>query len=307
MAGRRLLYLAALTACLIFHCLFDQWLTWVLLLCVFWLPALSLLVSLPAIGLTRLELNSEGSGTVGVPFALRLLGRSKLPFTALTTQFRLRELNTGSVLRFRGSTDWTPKHCGAWELRPKKCYLYDYMGLVRLPAGRKLSATVYIMPVPVPMENIHWADALIPRVWKPKSGGGFSENHDLRLYRPGDDLRHIHWKMSAKTGKLICREPMEAAENPPALLLTLPQTPEARDLALGKLLWLSRELLGRQREHTLHCLTGSGLLRLPVRNEAELTAGLHRLLTVPGAPEGTEAEAPRHTRCFRIGGDGVEA
>lgn len=307
MTGRRLLYLAALTACLIFHSLFDQWLTWVLLLSVFWLPAFSLLVSLPAIVLTRLDLNSQASGTVGVPFALRLRGVTKLPFTALTTQFRLRELNTGSILRFRGAADWTPKHCGAWELRTKKCYLYDYLGLLRLPAGRKLSATVYIAPVPVPMENIHWADALTPRAWKPKSGGGFSENHDLRLYRPGDDLRHIHWKMSAKTGTLIYREAMEAAENPPAILLTLPQSPDARDLALGKLLWLSRELLERQREHTLHCLTGSGMLILPVRDTAELTAGLHRLLKAPGAPDGAEAEAPRHTRCFRIGGDGDEA
>lgn len=302
-----MLYLAALAACLIFHSLFDQWLTWVLFLGIFCLPAFSLLVSLPAIVLTRLELNTEGSGTVGVPFGIRLRGRSKLPCTPLTSRFCLREMCGGSVLHLRGGMAWTPEHCGAWELRTKRCFLYDYMGLVRLPAGKKLRAAVYIAPIPVPVEELCWEDALIPRAWKPKAGGGFSENHDLRLYRPGDELRHIHWKMSAKTGKLIYREAMEAAENPPAIVLTLPQSPDARDLVLGKLLWLSRELLGRQRSHTVHCLTGSGLLILPVWEEGELTEGLHRLLESPGAPEGEEPELPRHTRCFRIGGGGDEA
>lgn len=28
-----------------------------------------------------------------------------------------------------------------------------------------------------------------------------SEIYDLKTYYPGDDIRHVHWKLSAKTDK----------------------------------------------------------------------------------------------------------
>ena len=301
------MYLAALSACLIFYCLFEQWLTWVFFCGLLWLPVFSLLLSLPALIMTRLDLSIPGSGTMGTTFPIRLRAQCKLPCVPLTSRFLCRELCTGSTLRLRSGSAWTPKHCGAWEIRLKRCFLYDYTGLLRLPAGRKLTATTYVEPVPVPIEGLRWEEALIPRAWKPKAGGGFAENHDLRLYRPGDDLRHIHWKMSAKTGNLVYREPMEPIVAPPAILLALPKATDARDQALGELLWLSRKLLERQRKHTIHCLTGNGLFVFPVRDDAELTDGLHRLLKSPGAPEGAQPEAPRHTRCFRIGGERDDA
>lgn len=303
MAGRRFLYLAALAFCLIFYCLFRQWLTWVLALGLLWLPVLSLLLSLPALLLTRLSLDIPGTGTPGESVPLSMRNLCKLPCTPFTTRYHLRELHTGIRVPLKKGTLWTPAHCGAWEIRTRKCRLFDYMGLISIPAGRKLSATCYIEPLPVPMENIHLEASVSPRFWKPKSGGGFGENHDLRLYRPGDSLQHIHWKMSAKTGKLIYREPMEPGDAPPAILLTLPCDPNARDLALGQLLWLSRQLLNRQTEHSLHCLTGSGSRSCYIRNHRDLTGELHRLLATPGTPAGVSPEAPAQTRCFRIGGD----
>lgn len=303
MAGRRLLYLAALAFCLIFYCLFRQWLTWVLVLGLLWLPVLSLLLSLPALLLTRLSLDIPGTGTPGESLPLSIGNHCKLPCTPFSTRYRLRELRTGISVPLKKGVPWTPVHCGAWEIRTRKCRLFDYLGLIPIPAGRKLSAICYIEPLPVPMENIRLEESVTPRYWKPKSGGGFGENHDLRLYRPGDSLQHIHWKMSAKTGKLIYREPMEPADANPAILLTLPDDAHARDLVLGQLLWLSRQLLARQTEHSLHCLTGSGSRSCPIRDHRDLTEALHRLLASPGAPAGASPEVPAQTRCFRIGGE----
>ncbi|MBR2633811.1 MAG: DUF58 domain-containing protein, partial [Lentisphaeria bacterium] len=43
---------------------------------------------------------------------------------------------------------------------------------------------------------------------RPKPGGGYGENYEIRQYRPGDNLNQIHWKLSAKVGDLMLREPM---------------------------------------------------------------------------------------------------
>ena len=33
-----------------------------------------------------------------------------------------------------------------------------------------------------------------------------SEIYDLKTYYPGDDIRHVHWKLSAKTGEVLLKE-----------------------------------------------------------------------------------------------------
>ena len=48
MPGRRIVYLASLVGCWVFHIAYRGWLSGFLLTAVFWLPVFSLLVSLPA-------------------------------------------------------------------------------------------------------------------------------------------------------------------------------------------------------------------------------------------------------------------
>ncbi|MBI1335951.1 MAG: DUF58 domain-containing protein [Phycisphaera sp.] len=60
--------------------------------------------------------------------------------------------------------------------------------------------------------------------------GGNEEFFGLRKYNPGDSVRKIDWKHSAKTGTLVCRE--NTRPNPPRIMLALDlvelsgQTPE---------------------------------------------------------------------------------
>ena len=39
-----------------------------------------------------------------------------------------------------------------------------------------------------------------------KKGTDMSEIYDLKTYYPGDDIRHVHWKLSAKTGEVLLKE-----------------------------------------------------------------------------------------------------
>ena len=306
MAGRRILYLAVLAGCLILYACYREWLAWVVLLGVRWLPVLSVAVSLPGMLAVRLQPDIPGFIRLGESIQLGLEVRCKLPCPQLEGGFLLRELSTGASLILPAGKKWRPEHCGAWRITLHKCFVYDCLGLLRLSVGGKKGQRVYIEPVPVSMEALEMKNPE-PRQWKPKPGGGFGENHYLRLYRPGDSLRHIHWKMAAKTGKLIYREPMEPAETPTVLALHLSGSRREQDEILGKLLWLSSLLLSRQTAHSLCCLTGSGLFHFKIQTEQELNHALHHLLCCSASAK--EAVMPQQTgdRWIRIGGVPDEA
>ena len=79
MAGRRILYLAVLAGCLIFYVFYREWLAWVLLLGVLWLPVLSVAVSLPGMLAVRLQPDITGNIRLGESVRLGLEVRCKLP------------------------------------------------------------------------------------------------------------------------------------------------------------------------------------------------------------------------------------
>lgn len=302
MLRRWILYLAVVAGCLIFYCLYQEWLAWVLLLGVLWLPVLSAIISLPAMLTVRLSSDTPGVLQLGDSCQILLRIGCRLPCPPVRSCFLLREMATGEQLKLRSNPVWKPEHCGAWTITLCRSCVYDYMGLLCLPVGRRQTATVYIEPKPVPGAAPESLDSLDIRQWKPKAGGGFAENYELRQYRPGDNLRQLHWKMAAKTGTLIYRESMVPATDVPAVELCLSGTRTEQDEKLGKLLWVSRYLLSRQREHVLRCLTGEGVYQCHIRDEAALTAALHMLLQKPAAAESAVLPEMAWEQCIRIGG-----
>ena len=86
---------------------------------------------------------------------------------------------------------------------------------------------------------------------RPKPGGGFSEEHELREYRAGDNLRDIHWKLSVKTDSMIVREAQEPVRSRVLLTLDLSGTSFQLDHLLSRLLWLSAWLLEHETPHQI--------------------------------------------------------
>lgn len=285
MGSRRIFYLASLLCCAMFFVAYGQWLGAVLLITVLLFPVLSLLLSLPAMGFFRLTIQGDLLAGMGEEAGVYLVGSSILPLLPFKGRLCLKNLITGEILPCEETlpTD----HCGGYRAFLRKPRVCDYLGLWAFPLRKPEEKRILILPDPVPLADLPDLGKFVPRVWKPKFGGGFGENHELRLYRPGDSLNQVHWKLSAKTGTLTIREAMEPIRGRLLLTMTLRGTPDERDRKFGRLLWLGRRLLQKELPFDLRVLTGEGILSFSITEEAALNKALRRLLCTPAAREGS--------------------
>ena len=279
---RRICYLVTLLGCLVFYFVYQQWFSWLLLLLVAVLPWFSLALSYPAMKTVSVSVHCPGTARVGMPIRTSLQTACRYPAPPVDSRIRLVNSLTGESYVGRPGELVPTEHCGRITITMPRPVAYDYLGLFRrrLPEGK--SSTVFVLPTPVEGE-LPQLGSRNDSVLKPKPGGGVAEHHELRLYRPEDELRHIHWKLSAKTGKLIYREAMEQAKKGYVLTLALSGTPNELDRKLGQLLWTGRALLLQKRPHQVRCLTGKGTVNFTVTNENTLEEGLRKLISMPCA------------------------
>ena len=305
MTSRRILYLGALAGCLVFYFCYQQWLSWLLLLAAAILPWLSLLLSIPAMIQFRAEIELPGHAKKGDEIRAELWGLSHLPQPHFLGKVFREDLLTGQKVRHHTRQPIPTAKCGGVKLEVQKLRICDYLGLFSFPVRTPESKIMVVRPEPIPMTEMPDLTHHIPRGWKPKHGGGFAENHELRLYRPGDSLNQVHWKLTAKTGNLILREPMEPIRE--RLVLTMDLHGDI-DRKCGQLLWLSRNLLEQKLAHEIRCLTADGVIIYSVIDENELISAIDGLLCHPMAPGGTLRD--RVTGAvwqYHIGGDADEA
>lgn len=294
-----------LAGSLAFYGFYREWFSWILFLTVAALPWFSLILSLPAILTVRAGLRCPETVRVGVPVRTTLEVESKFPTPPVSSKIRLHNSLTDARYTGLPGERIPTDHCGMMTISYDQFFAYDYLGLFRRRLRRGDKCVVYIEPKAVSTAQLPRFEGTVVNAWKPKPGGGFSENHDLRLYRPGDDLRNIHWKMAAKTGKLIYREPIEPVQKGYLLTLSLSGKPDELDQKLGQLLYLSGQLLARQHAHQVRCLTGKGTVTFTVTDEATLKTGIHMLLGSTPVKSDADPEKQNVLWQHHIGGDGT--
>lgn len=303
---RRIVYLAALLGAVAFYWAYREWMSWLILMVVVFAPWLGLLVSLPAMLSCRIRFKCAVGVRQGAESPASWRGYSPLPVGAIRGKLMAENTLTGSRVQLKNGALLPTEHCGCLRIRVKGGWVMDYLGLFRLPIPRKPVHEVLVRPVAVQPKDVPDLNRLMMSL-KPKPGGGYSEIHEMRLYQPGDNLRQIHWKLSAKVGKLMVRQAMESAQNRFLLTVELRGTPQLLDQKLGQLLWMSRYLAQNGLSHEIHCLTGSGILCLPVQMEADADRAVDRLLrAAPASPDAVPVW-PKGFRRFHIGGDDREA
>jgi len=282
-----MIYLLALLLALIFYGAYQQWLAWIVLLTVLLFPLFSLFVSLPALFAaavsaeaptrTAMEQTETAALTLSCPF----------PHPPVRGKLRVTRPLTGESWVLRSGDALPTMHCGLLRIAPHKTRLYDYAGLFRKKVRRFGEATLIVLPRSRPMPVPPDLTRFLSCRFRPKFGGGFAENHELRLYRPGDSLNQVHWKLSAKTGKLMLREPMEPERGLFLLTLDIRGSAEELDDKFGRLLWLGGYLLEQGVSFQIRALAGEGLQTFSVSSESELDEALFHLLGCTPAAQGS--------------------
>lgn len=308
MLGRRIIYALTWIGCVVFFVAYQEWFSWFLLVTVTVLPVFSLLISLPAMLTARLEFAMPSAVTANSELVLDVRCKSWLPAYLRKCSVSVSHSLTGRSWKFHSGGVLPTAHCGALNCTVTRAIVCDYLGLFRRRLRCPQPKTVLIRPTPVPMKTMPQMEQQIAASWRPKRGGGFAENHELRLYRPGDNVQQIHWKLSSKTGKLILREPMELQKKTIGLVLALQGSPEELDRKLGRLLWLGNQLLQKNTSFEIHCLSASGSECWSISCERDLQTAMDSILTRRSVYGVFNYDPPAATQWQHwIGGDADEA
>ena len=112
--------------------------------------------------------------------------------------------------------------CGRLDVEIESLEVGDPLGIFRrkIDANTVIhgnSAHIYVMPEIGDMEispvDLEHYDMESYRFAEGKVGTDTSETVGIRDYEPGDNIRTIHWKLSAKTGDTVVREPGYPVDN----------------------------------------------------------------------------------------------
>lgn len=115
-----------------------------------------------------------------------------------------------------------PKLCGEIHVSCKKIICRDIFGICQaeLKAPQEKMFTVYPgnVPVRIVLKKQIKGSQEGEQYYQSRRGNDVSEIFELREYRPGDDIRSIHWKLSGKMDTMIVREGSDASHYDTILL-----------------------------------------------------------------------------------------
>ncbi|MDE7261072.1 MAG: DUF58 domain-containing protein [Oscillospiraceae bacterium] len=302
MLVRRLLYAMVLLCALLGQLLDVGYLFHFIFYAVLCFPLLGLAVSLPAMLGCRAALEATAPQIrrgEKVSMTLRLDNRFHLPIARASYRLRVTNRMTGqehlAKAVMRGLTPeedrlWTLEtdHCGAIECRVERLWVCDCLGLFALPVRRPRLFTLLVAPIAEetgPIELPEGVGAPVPEL---KNRTVFGEVYELRDYRPGDSMRMIHWKMSAKRDELITREPPEDTRPLPVLTFDHFGPLAQVDRTLDRLEGTSMALLAQERPHEIRWAhPETGVVRVcAVAGERDWAVCLAAILADPAPLQG---------------------
>ena len=160
---------------------------------------------------------------VGQPAFAELVVRNRTHsrragFTALDTvgsqvrPVQVRSLPPGGSARYRYELPTTRR--GRVPVGPLTVERTDLLGLARSrqPAGEETHVWVHPRRHPVRLAESGRARHHHEGAPPPHPMAGAMDLRALRPYVPGDELRHLHWKATARTGQLMVREYVDPAQ-----------------------------------------------------------------------------------------------
>lgn len=176
--------------------------------------------------------------------------------------------------------------CGAVSFSFKRLKVVDLLGIFAFPIKKPAPLVIFAMP---PLATGNTLPALFTQAGAGQSlqvsmsqgVNSLREYVDIREYRPGDPVRDIHWKLTAKRDKVIVREVAFFSLPQPFVCFDFCGSPGDMAKTLSLVESASKELYALERAHILCWVQDDKLETRGVSSSADLTDVLYELLETP--------------------------
>lgn len=176
-------------------------------------------------------------------------------------------------------------HVGRVEINVTEFVAWDWLGICSMEIPAHKDAGVVVTPEIAPVEEdlTTCVEDFPDENETKKRGTDINPDFEIREYVPGDELKSIHWKLTAKTGRTMVRERLSSGRDKINVLLALTEDPTENDALMSSLHGLGLRLLDKGYPIRL-CWMGYGG-RLEARylaEEGELASIIDEILSISG-------------------------
>ena len=246
----RTVYIIVLTGAALFSIMYPFWFSRYFMVMLVVLALFDFIISLPGMFFNHISYSSakiyDHGEDAAFVFTVHNKKRFKIKFIKIKMKSTCEDLicRRYSVIRSENGSRCEMKidssHSGLTVYEAKRIWIVSYLGLFCIPVKLSFRTPVLILPISIKPPNT----VALPQgtQLRPKPGGGFSDEHDLRPFRFGDTNRSIHWKVSAKLDTLIIREPLTPLTHSRLIHVSKWNDHIERDMILGRLRWVSEYL-----------------------------------------------------------------
>ena len=272
----------------------------------------TLLLQLPLRRKLSFKLTASGTAEKGRPASGSLIAenRSRFLFSGgISADVTVRNLMTGEESEqtvragvFPGRTEETAfsyvsPTCGVMQLRVKNVKLFDWLRIFSVRAECETYARTTVLPDTFPVELITQppdGSAAGGDDLQNMPGTDMTELFGIRDYVPGDSLRAVHWKLSAKTDELLIRIGSLPKENEILLLWDRSDPaadPAVRDALAECMASVGQTLLAGGIRFSLGRMEHGACFVEPAHGEDAFLQALSVLLGAPDRAEGCTPQA----------------
>lgn len=179
------------------------------------------------------------------------------------------------------------RYAGRLRISVEECRVYDFLHLFCLTYRTVEEAEVLVWPMFAEGEDTEELYACIEGFPKEnesrKRGVEYNPDYEVREYIAGDELKNIHWKLSAKQGKMMVRERLAAGKEKVNVLLPLGENLDENDALMESLYSMCRLLLSKEYPIQLFWQgVGQTLCSRYITEMGELENALGEILSIDG-------------------------
>ena len=186
------------------------------------------------------------------------------------------------------------RYAGRVEVRIESFEVFDLFRMFCLKDCDRSDAYTIVWPsfAEAEEEDLHsWVEGFPKENEIKKRGTDYNPDYEVREYIPGDELKSIHWKLSAKQEQLMVRQRLAAGREKMNVLLPLGDDRQYNDSLMESVYALCRLLL--YKEYPIQLFwpgRGESLRGCFVAEQGELENAISEILSDNGLHQPEEAE-----------------